>query len=86
MGGETSGENFTFGAQYGYEVKEGQPGKMIRDINISGNLFHTLKNIHAVGNDLVLSKVGGCGKGQLNIRSCNGGPHILVHDVVVGGR
>jgi len=86
MGGETSGENFTFGAQYGYEVKNGQLKKMIRDINISGNLFHTLKNIHAVGNDLVLSKVGGCGKGQLNIRSCNGGPHILVHEVVVGGR
>ena len=86
MGGETSGENFTFGAQYGYEVKGGRLGEMIRDINISGNLFQTLKNIQAIGNDLVLSKVGGCGKGQLNIRSCNGGPHILVHDVVVGGR
>jgi len=86
MGGETSGENFTFGAQYGYEVKGGRAGKMIRDINISGNLFHTLRNILAVGNDLVLSKVGGCGKGQLNIRSCNGGPHILVQGVVVGGR
>jgi TldD protein len=86
MGGETSGENFTFGAQYGYEVKKGQTGRMIRDINISGNLFHTLRNIHAVGNDLVLSQVGGCGKGQLNMRSCNGGPHILVRDVVVGGR
>ncbi len=86
MGGETSGENFTFGAQYGYVVKQGRPRKMIRDINISGNLFHTLKNIRAVGKDLVLSKVGGCGKGQLNIRSCNGGPHILVHEVVVGGR
>ncbi len=86
MGGETSGENFTFGAQYGYIVKRGRPRKMIRDINISGNLFHTLRNIRAVGNDLVLSKVGGCGKGQLNIRSCTGGPHILVHEVVVGGR
>ena len=43
-------------------------------------------HIDAVGNDLVLSKVGGCGKGQLNIRSCNGGPHILVHEVIVGGR
>ena len=86
MGGETSGENFTFGAQYGYEVEGGRPGAMVRDINISGNLFQTLKNIRAIGNDLVLSKVGGCGKGQLNIRSCNGGPHVLVHDVVVGGR
>jgi len=86
MGGETSGENFTFGAQYGYQVERGRLGRMIRDINISGNLFQTLKSISAIGDDLVLSKVGGCGKGQLNIRSCNGGPHILVHDVVVGGR
>jgi TldD protein len=86
MGGQTSGENFTFGAQYGYQVKNGKLGPMIRDINISGNLYHTLKSIYAIGNDLVLSKVGGCGKGQMNIRSSNGGPHILVRDVVIGGR
>jgi TldD protein len=84
-GGQTSGENFTFGAQYGYIVKGGKLGDMIRDINISGNLYHTLRNITAVGNKLVLSKTGGCGKGQLNIRSCHGGPHILVKDVVIGG-
>ncbi len=84
-GGQTSGENFTFGAQYGYIVKDGKKREMIRDINISGNLYHTLKNIKAVGNDLVLSKTGGCGKGQLNIRSCHGAPHILIKNVVVGG-
>jgi TldD protein len=86
MGGQTSGENFTFGAQYGYKVKGGRLGEMIRDINISGNLYMTLKNICAVGSDLALSKVGGCGKGQMNIRSSNGGPHILVKGVVIGGR
>jgi TldD protein len=86
MGGQTSGENFTFGAQYGYWVKEGRKKEMIRDINMSGNLYRTLKNIVAVGKDLILSKVGGCGKGQMNIRSSNGGPHILVHGVVIGGR
>ncbi len=84
-GGQTSGENFTFGAQYGYIVKGGKKTAMIRDINISGNLYHTLKNITAAGNDLVLSKTGGCGKGQVNIRSCHGGPHILIQNVVVGG-
>ncbi|MBE0426777.1 MAG: TldD/PmbA family protein [Nitrospirae bacterium] len=84
-GGQTSGENFTFGAQYGYIVYRGRKGDMIRDINISGNLYHTLKNITAAGNDLVLSKTGGCGKGQMNIRSCHGGPHILVKSVVIGG-
>ena len=84
-GGQTAGENFTFGAQYGYVVKNGKVGEMIRDINISGNLYQTLQDIVAVGDDLVLSKVGGCGKGQINIRSCHGGPHILVNNLVIGG-
>lgn len=84
-GGQTSGENFTFGAQYGYIVKNGKPGDMIRDINIAGNLYNTLQNIIMVANDLKLSRIGGCGKGQLNIRSCHGAPHVLVRDVVIGG-
>lgn len=84
-GGQTSGENFTFGANYGYQVSHGKIGRMIRDINISGNLYQTLMDISAVGNDLKLSKVGGCGKGQSNIRSCNGGPHIMIDKLIVGG-
>lgn len=87
-GGQTAGENFTFGAQYGYLVKDGKVGEMVRDINVSGNLYQTLKNIVALGDDFALSKVGGCGKGgiaQMNIRSCYGGPHILVNNLVVGG-
>lgn len=87
-GGATSGENFTFGAQYGYVVKGGKVAEMVRDINISGNLYETMKNITAVGNDVALSKIGGCGKGpimQMNIRSCSGGPHILVNGLVIGG-
>jgi len=84
-GGQTAGENFTFGAQYGYLVKDGKLGEMVRDINISGNLYKTLVDIVAVGDDFVLGKVGGCGKGQINIRSCHGGPHILVNNLVVGG-
>lgn len=86
MGGATSGENFTFGAQFGFEVKNGKPGRMLRDINISGNLYATMKNLSAVGNDLILSEIGGCGKYQMNYRSCNGGPHVLVDSLVVGGR
>lgn len=84
-GGQTAGENFSFGAQYGYTVKNGKVSEMLRDINISGNLYKTLNDITAVGNDLSLSKVGGCGKGQMNIRSCSGAPHILVNNLVIGG-
>jgi len=85
-GGQTSGENFTFGAAYGFEVKAGKVTRMLRDINIMGNLFTTLKNIAAVGKEIELTERGGCGKGQTNIRSCHGGPHVLVNNVVVGGR
>lgn len=85
-GGETAGENFTFGAEYGYVVKGGKIGEMVRDINISGNLYKTLLDIVAVGNDLILFTVGGCGKGQQNnFRSCFGAPHILVKNLVIGG-
>jgi TldD protein len=84
-GGQTSGENFTFGAQEAYIVRNGEISDMVRDINISGNLYETLRSIRAVGNDLTLSKVGGCGKGQLNIRSTHGAPHVLVEDVIIGG-
>lgn len=84
-GGQTAGENFTFGAQYGYLIKNGKMDKMIRDINISGNLYETLKNINGIADDLKLSRIGGCGKGQLNIRSCHGAPHVLINNLVVGG-
>ena len=84
-GGQTSGENFSFGAQAAYRVRNGKLAEMVRDINISGNLYRTLGDIVAVGDDLSLSRTGGCGKGQMNPRSCNGGPHILIENLVVGG-
>ena len=86
VGGQTAGENFTFGAQCGFEVKGGRRGKMLRDINIAGNLYSTMKNITGVAGDLEMGEVGGCGKGQLNVRSCYGAPHVLVENVVIGGR
>jgi TldD protein len=84
-GGQTSGESFTFGAQYGYVVEGGKVGSMVRDINIMGNLFRTLKNIVAADDAMELSERGGCGKGQTNIKSSLGGPHVLVENMVVGG-
>lgn len=84
-GGQTAGESFTFGAQYGYLVKGGKLDRMVRDINITGNLYETLQNIECVGDEVAYSRTGGCGKGQINLRSCYGAPHILVRNVIVGG-
>ncbi len=89
-GGQTSGDAFTFGAQYGYEIKNGKLGKLVRDINMSGELFQTLQNISMIGNDIKFSERGGCGKGgggpmQLNSKSGKGSPHIKIDSVTLGG-
>lgn len=84
-GGQTMGEQFTFSAGYGYEVRNGEIGEMVRDANLMGNLFETLKNIKALGRDVEFETLGTCGKGQSNIRSPMGAPHTMIRDALVGG-
>jgi TldD protein len=59
IGGQTNLEMFTFTSGYGYEIKNGRPGRMFRDIQLSGNVFSTLKNIAMIGNDMKM--FGGLG-------------------------
>ncbi len=91
-GGQTMGDLFTFGAQYGYEIKNGKLGKMVKDINISGNVFETLGNIARVGNDFQMNEGGGCGKTRAGLfdmqmleKSGTGGPSVLIKNVIIGG-
>jgi len=87
-GGQTSGDQFTFGAQWGYRIENGRIGGMIRDINMSGELFSTLSAISMIGDDLAFGERGGCGKGmpmQLNRKSGKGAPHIKIDRVTLGG-
>ncbi|MFW5787880.1 MAG: TldD/PmbA family protein [Halanaerobiales bacterium] len=88
-GGQTTGDQFTFGAEYGYHIKNGEKQEMVRDINISGELFSTLKRIEMIADDLTFNEVGGCGKGnpmQLNMFSGMGAPHIKIEKVNIGGK
>jgi TldD protein len=91
-GGQTMGDLFTFGAQYGYEIRNGKCGKMVKDINISGNVFETLGNITEIGNDFEMNEGGGCGKTRAGLydmqmldKSGTGGPSILIRNVIIGG-
>jgi len=87
-GGQTSGDQFTFGAQWGYRIENGRIGPMVRDINMSGELFSTLEAISMVGDDLAFGERGGCGKGspmQTNRKSGTGAPHIKIDAVTIGG-
>lgn len=88
IGGQTNLEMFTFTAAYGYEIKNGKPGKMFRDVVLSGNVFQTLDSIALVGNDRRLyGGLGGCGKGgQSPLPVSLGSPHLMINDVLVGGR
>lgn len=86
-GGQTNLEMFTFSSAYGYEVKNGKPGKLLKNVVLTGNVFETLKNIKMIADDKVLyGGLGGCGKGgQSPLPVSLGGPHMLVDDVLIGG-
>jgi TldD protein len=89
-GGQTSGDQFTFGAQWGYRIQNGKLGIMVRDINMSGELFSTLEAISMIGDDVKFGERGGCGKGgggpmQMNRKSGKGSPHIKIDAVTIGG-
>lgn len=88
IGGQTNLEMFTFTAGYGYLVKNGRPGKMLRDIVLSGNVFNTLKNITMIGNDRqMFGGLGGCGKGgQSPLPVSFGGPHMKIKGILIGGK
>ena len=74
---------FQVGIQEGYEIINGEVGEPIRDASISGNTLETLLKVDAVGKDFELG-AGRCGKGQTAF-VCDGGPHIRVKEVTVGG-
>jgi TldD protein len=92
-GGQTMGDIFTFGAQYGYVIRKGKICEMVRDINISGNVFSTLQNIVGIGNDFSIIETGGCGKSRAGLfymqmldKSGMLSPHVKIQDVVIGGK
>ncbi len=88
LGGQTNTEMFTFSAEEAYRIKNGKLCEQIRDVVLTGNVFETLMNIDAIGNDLVIyGGLGGCGKGgQSPLRVSDGGPHIRIKNVTIGGR
>jgi len=87
-GGQTSGEMFTFSAGEAYMIRDGKVAELVKNCSLSGNVFHTLKNIDALGNDFKIhDSGGGCGKGgQMPLPVSHGSPHVRIKNVVIGGR
>jgi TldD protein len=83
-GGQASLDGtFQVGIQEGYEIINGEIGAPVRNASISGNTLETLHKVDGVGKDFGIDP-GRCGKGQTAF-ICDGGPHIRLSEVVVGG-
>jgi len=86
-GGQTALENFSFSSAYAYMIRDGQIAEMVKDVILAGNLFTTLMNIDAIGDDFEWLQSGGtCGKGQGGLPVTFGAPHIRIQNVVIGGK
>jgi TldD protein len=86
-GGTTSLEMFTFSAGEAYMIRRGKLAELLRPVVLTGNVFTTLQNIDAIGDDLEMTQGGGCGKGeQYPLPVSDGSPHIRIRHCVVGGR
>jgi len=86
LGGMTNGEMFTFSAGEAWMICNGQLAEPVRDVTLSGNVFTTLADIEAIGDDFFWDESGGCGKGgQSGLPVGCGGPSLRIRNVVVGG-
>ncbi|MBI1240686.1 MAG: hypothetical protein GC195_03620 [Nostoc sp. RI_552] len=86
LGGMTNGEMFTFSAGEAWMIRNGKIAERVRDVTLSGNVFQTLADIEAIGDDFYWDESGGCGKGGQNGLPVGcGGPTLRIRDVVVGG-
>lgn len=87
-GGETNGEMFTFSADEGYMIRDGKLAELVRDVNLTGNVFTTLGNIDMIGKDFMPHESpGGCGKGgQVPLPTSEWAPHMRIQNVLIGGK
>ena len=87
VGGQTNLEMFTFSSGRAYRIKDGKIKDIYKNVVLTGNVFETLFNIEMIGNDLKINGgLGGCGKGgQSPLPVSDGGPHIKIKNVLIGG-
>ncbi len=84
--GMTNGEMFTFTAGEAWMIRHGKLAEPVRDVTLSGNVFRTLADIVAIGDDFYWDESGGCGKGgQKGLPVGCGGPSLRIRNVIVGG-
>jgi TldD protein len=84
---DVGGGTFTFSVGPSFVVENGELKEMVRGTTVSGSILETLKTIDAVGSDpkITTSIFGGCGKGGQMAKVGDGGPHVRIRSVTIGG-
>ncbi|MBO3799162.1 MAG: TldD/PmbA family protein [Thermoproteota archaeon] len=84
---DTASGTFTFSAGPSWMIRNGELAELVRGVVISGSILETLKGVEAVGRDLRIttSAFGGCGKDNQLARVGDGGPHVMIRELIVGG-
>lgn len=87
-GGETdpSVGSYIFFMEEGWVIENGEKSTPLRDVALKGSIQETLFNVEAVGKDLFIKDPGYCGKGGQSVPVGDGGPHIRISGVTIGGR
>ena len=90
LGGQVDvgGGTFTFRAGPSYLIEKGELKHMVRSVTLAGSVLETLKTIDAVGKDFAVttSVFGGCGKDGQMAKVGDGGPHVRLQKLTIGGR
>lgn len=76
---------FQFNAEEAFLIERGEITQPLIGVSLSGLILETLHNIDAVAKDFKLN-VGYCGKESQLIPIGDGGPHVRIRNVLVGGR
>ena len=77
---------FTCHAAEAYMIRNGELAEHLRDVSVAGMTLEALANIDAVCSDFEMKMPGMCGKDGQGMYADNGGPHVRIKELVVGGR
>ena len=67
-------------------IRNGEIAEHLRDVSVAGMTLEALSNIDAISSDFEMKMPGTCGKDGQGMYVDNGGPHVRMRELVVGGR
>ena len=76
---------FSFASDHCYRIQNGKIKELLKGCTFSGKILDTLKNVTAVQKGKRKFTIGFCGKGGQKVPVSDGGTHISIKDLHIGG-